>query len=154
MKNKEIIIYRLFEKSDDYTDLNGTNKYFIKYNEMFTGCLYENYINASNYKDLESKKDIQIIQINNILHKYIDTINDKIINIRLCYTDFLPNIENWEKIEYIDDNILENIISELIKNENILKNNDIRMLNELMGENSYIKNDNLKFLFKYKKIYL
>jgi hypothetical protein len=178
--NKEITIYRLFEKNDDTINLIGSNLYFIKisdnrfpwiyeqenifinYNyDIFIGKQIENIdtfeFDMNNIKSWLEEREFEFINNLNMFTKkfvYKNNFKQEIKTVRLCYTDFLPNIQEWENIEYIDDNLNELIITNLIENKNILKTNDKIMLNELLGENSYIKNNELKFLFKYKKINL
>ncbi len=169
-KNKELIIYRLFEKNDDTTDLIGSNKYFLNFSDIFEiNYNYDIFIgkNIDNINDYEfnkeniklwlKEKEFEFINNSNMYIKkfiYKNNIQKEINTVRLCYTDFLPDIYRWENIEYIDDDLNELIVTNLLENRNILKRNDKIMLNELLGENSYIKNNELKFLFKYKIINL
>lgn len=149
-----INIYRLYEKSDDTTDLIGTNKYFIKTedDDIFIGNEINNiesYIFDKNniYKWIQNN-DLNIIKINLTQYKYTFLKNNLTsINIRLCYTDKIFICKN----EFLDDNIVEYIIEELIKKEE-LNINDKQLLNELLGENSYVQNNQLKFLFLYSQI--
>ncbi len=158
-------IYRLFEKHNDYTELSGTNLYFIKkYNDNnndieFLGKkidhIYEN-TNSFSLQEFE-KWNIEYtytLKNNNIIHPFIfeDKLNKTSSNIRLLYTNKIPLSFELDFISYIDDTLNEKIIEELIKNEYLLESHDKKMLNELLGENSYVSNDKVKFLFKIKEI--
>ncbi len=144
-----INVYRLYEKSDDTTDLIGTNKYFIKIkDDIFIGKEINNiesYIfDKNNINKWIENNDLKIIKINLTQYKYTFLTS---INIRLCYTDKILINKN----DIIDDNIIEYIIEELMKKEG-LNISDKQLLNELLGENSYVQNNQLKFLFLYSQI--
>ncbi len=158
----KIIIYRLFEKNNDYIELFGTNQFFIKvkhetYNEeYFVGKEIEDLdnipINQQEFKKWEKEKNLQIIQNNYFNYKYINLFKKDIQIIRLNYSDIIPQIQHLDKLPYLNDIIMENIVNNLMKNHEKSKKNDKQLLNELLGENSYIENNKLKFLFKVKEI--
>ncbi len=168
MNKKELVIYRLFEKNDDIIDLIGTTKYFINLSDIFKiNYEYDIFIgknieNINNYDfSRENLKlwleecEFEFINNSNMYIKkfiYKNNIKKEINTVRLCYTSIIPDCYDWDKIDYIDENLNELIVTNLLNNRNILKTNDKIILNELMGENSYIKNNELKFLFKFKKI--
>ncbi len=158
-------IYRLYEKTDETTDLIGSDYYLIKDGENdFKGYKKEDIsikINDELYEDIDwelgNKIDLNIEHIQNVNYsfKYADKKDTSILN-KMYLTDKIniidkPIINDYDIEKIIT--VLQKIIDSTKNKEDIKKlKYDIRLYSELMGECRYVKNENLKYLFLvYKK---
>ncbi len=173
----ELVVYRLYEKSDETTDLIGTDYYVIKDGENdFKGYKREDISEKIkkgkydlidwNFDDslqpstplrgatkVEAKPDLEIENIQNVNYGFRYKENKNTINLNKLYFTDKINLIDKSVINDYDIECILNIIQNLMKNKDSnLNKYDSRLYNELMGECQYVENKNLKYLFLvYKK---
>lgn len=157
----ELVVYRLYEKSDETTDLIGTDYYVVKNGENdFKGYKREDIsekIKEGKYDlidwNLEGKPDIEIEHIQNVNYGFRYKENKNTMNLNKLYFTDKINLIDKSVINDYDIECIINVIQNLMNNKDSnLNKYDSRLYNELMGEYQYVENKNLKYLFlMYKK---